>query len=429
MTTVHRPDWQVSQLVQEDGDAGTFRVARKVFTDPEVLELERRLIFSRCWLYLGHSSELLAPNDYLTRSVGGRQIIFNRDRKGNFAAFHNSCPHRGAKVAREKCGNAMAFKCFYHGWTFNNNGKFALRSPEGTYPAGFEKSSFPHLKPVAKLQSYRDFWFVNFDADAGNLSDYLGGIREMIDIVTDHSPDGMEIIGDDQRYFVGANWKLLVENSVDGYHAHETHSTYLDYLRNSFSVSQLVDPNRVTTGRDFGNGHGAMEGPMPWGRPVGRWVPSFGDEAKADIDLIRAELEDRLGAERAKRIAELSRNIAIFPNLIINDIMAITVRTFYPEAPDRMMVSSWAFGPKGEGAELRERRLNNFLEFLGPGGFATPDDVEALESCQASYSNNPEVEWNDLSRGLLREGGSKHDDEEQLRAFWRGWVQQMEAEA
>ena len=69
---------------------------------------------------------------------------------------------------------------------------------------------------------------------------------------------------------------------------------------------------------------------------------------------------------------------------------------------------------------MRERRLFNFLEFLGPGGFATPDDVEALEMCQRGYRNLQAVAWNDISKGMVREKPGTND-ELQMRAFWRQW--------
>ena len=72
--------------------------------------------------------------------------------------------------------------------------------------------------------------------------------------------------------------------------------------------------------------------------------------------------------------------------------------------------------------EVRQRRLDSFLTFLGPAGFATPDDIEALESCQQGFSSGG-VEWNDLSRGMGR--APEANDEEQMRAFWRRWQQQM----
>ena len=97
-----RRDDDAARIVQEDRTRSRFKVDRKAFTSQEIFEREREAIFGKCWLYLGHESELPNPNDFVTRQVGGRPIIFNRDRKGNFQAFLNTCPHRGAQVEREK---------------------------------------------------------------------------------------------------------------------------------------------------------------------------------------------------------------------------------------------------------------------------------------------------------------------------------------
>jgi p-cumate 2,3-dioxygenase subunit alpha len=417
-----------SRLVLDDRQAGLFKVARETFTSKEILQRETDLIFNRSWLFLGHSSELLNPSDFLTRSVGGRPLIFNRDRKGEFHAFFNTCPHRGAQVAREKSGNSLGFKCFYHGWGFNNDGRYATRSPQGSYPENFGADGSVDLKRVPHLEEYKGFWFVNFDAKAIGLRDFLADAKTFLDLLADHSPNGMEIVRGQQDYSIRANWKLLVENSIDGYHAAETHSTYFQYLVNAIGTdvtkvaSDMPDVTRV---HDLKNGHVVIEGRGPWGRPIARAIPAWGEKGKQEIDAAIAELQRRLGPERGARIADLDRNMVIFPNLVINDIMAITVRTFYPVAPDLINVSSWAFAPKGETPELRKRRLDNFLEFLGPGGFATPDDVEALESAQRGYINQDQAPWNDISRGMTKAvpGGS---DEEQMRCFWREWSKRME---
>ena len=219
------------QMVVEDRSRHLFRVARRAFTDESVLEAERRAIFDRCWLYLGHSSEIANNCDFITRAVGGRELIFNRDRAGAVHAFLNTCPHRGAMVVREKKGNALSFRCFYHGWSFNVNGRFASRFDEGNYGKEHYGGGCADLAQVPRLESYRDFWFVNFDRNAVSLADYLAGAKEYIDLVADQAEAGMEVVGSGQQYIINANWKLLAENSIDAFHGFPVHSTYFDYLK------------------------------------------------------------------------------------------------------------------------------------------------------------------------------------------------------
>ena len=330
-------------------------------------------------------------------------------------------------VVREKKGNALSFRCFYHGWSFNVNGRFASRFDEGNYGKEHYSGGCADLAQVARLESYRDFWFVNFDRNAMSLADYLAGAKEYIDLVADQAEAGMEIVGSGQQYVINANWKLLAENSIDAFHGFPVHSTYFDYLKNIGSLRMESSAGDFTARgmTNLGNGHAVIEYGSPWGRPIARWVPSWGDDKRELVASLRAGLIRRFGEERGMRIAEFSRNMLIFPNLVINDIMAITIRTFMPEAPDKMTVSAWALGANDEDAELRKLRLFNFLEFLGPGGFATPDDQEALENCQRGYRNMREVGWNDISKGMPRKGPPMNDDEEQMRCFWRQWRDRM----
>jgi p-cumate 2,3-dioxygenase alpha subunit len=291
------------------------------------------------------------------------------------------------------------------------------------------------LMAVPRFESYRDFYFANFDRDAVDLETYLAGAKPYIDLVVDQSPSGrMEIISGVQEYDIKANWKLLVENSVDDYHLVATHATWLNYMRNSGvnmtppKGSGLLLPTKGL-GKNLGNGHLTTDNPNYRGRPVARWISVYGEDAKADIDAIRAELVARVGEARASRIADTNRNLAIFPNLVINDGSSVTVRNFTPVAPDLMHVTAWALGPVEETEAQRARRLHAFLTFYGPGGFATPDDVTALENAQQGYASWREVPWNDLSRGMGKNDDQTNTDEEHLRVFWRRWNDLMEARA
>src|SRR5258708_35964334 len=93
------------ELIIDDRLGGIFRVNRRVFTDPEILEEERREVFDRSWLYAGLESEIANSGDFVTRKVGGRPVILVRDGDGAARAFLNTCPHRGNIVCRERAGS------------------------------------------------------------------------------------------------------------------------------------------------------------------------------------------------------------------------------------------------------------------------------------------------------------------------------------
>ena len=405
---------EIKDLIMEDSERGIFRYHRSALTSPDILELERERIFDKCWIYLGHESEVEKPGDFRRRTVVGRPLFFVRAKDGQVRVFFNTCPHRGATICRLDEGNADVLQCFYHAWSFNMDGDLVGRPDEAGYSEGFDRADMG-LKSPPRVDSYRGFYFVSFNRDVEDLYTYLAGAREYIDLIADQTTEGMRIIRGSNKYTMRSNWKLLCENSLDGYHGFPTHKTYFDYVA---SLWPDMPKSVQGEGQALGNGHTVMEYGAVFGRPTAMWTPLFAEDTKEEITNTRKRLVEQYGEERARRMCETGRNLLIYPNLVINDIMAITVRYFEPVAPDHIDVTAWELAPREESDDLLSARLDSFLTFLGPGGFATPDDVEALESCQAGFQASG-VEWSDISRGMHRE--AQATDELQMRGFWRQW--------
>ena len=242
----------------------------------------------------------------------------------------------------------------------------------------------------------------------------------------------MEVVRGCHEYEIKANYKLICENSYDGYHLELTHSSFVDYMRTMMRGIPVSEMNIHGGARSLGNGHACFELEIPTGRPVAQWLPVWGEEARDAIEAKKKELEARLGQARAGRIAVTNRNMVIFPNSIINDQQTVLLRTVTPTAHNRMIIRAWSIGPADEGPVLRRIRNEGALSFLGPGGFATPDDVEMLELCQKGYETS-DVEWNDISKGFRPDENSLNDSDEhfdnelQMRAYWTRWDQLMSA--
>ena len=98
---------QLSDLIIDDRRQARFKVHRSAFVSGEILALERERVFGKCWLYLGHTSELKKPGDFISRRVGGRPLLFTRDRDNRLHALYNTCPHRGALERRESQGRCV----------------------------------------------------------------------------------------------------------------------------------------------------------------------------------------------------------------------------------------------------------------------------------------------------------------------------------
>jgi p-cumate 2,3-dioxygenase alpha subunit len=418
-----------SNLVKIDAERGRFRVSRRVFTDPAIFALERDRILLKSWMYLGHESEIRAVNDYIVRLMIGKSVILVRDREGKVRAFINTCPHRGTQICRDERGNRKTFSCPYHGWTFRNSGELLSQNTERGYSARFNEDGAYNLSEVPRLETRRGMVFINFDPEAVALAEYLADAGDRIDMIADHSPDGVEVIEGCHEYAIRANYKLMAENSYDGYHLGPAHGSYLDYQRAILKGAMRED----FSGRalSLGNGHACFETDLFAGRPIAQWLPVWGEEARLAIEEQRRLLVQRVGEKRGAIIANIHRNTVVFPTTMINDERTILVRSVLPLSHNEMIVRSWALAPVNEPAILRKIRLENAISFLGPGGFATPDDIELLESCQRGYESGG-IGWNDVSKGFRPDERTANDsadwsDELQMRAFWLQYDKLMAA--
>lgn len=411
----------MSDYVLDDRKTPQFKVNREAMADTAVLAQERSKIFDKCWLYVGHESELRKPNSFKTRTLAGRPIIFARDGKGVIRVWLNSCPHRGAMVCREPEGNARFMTCFYHGWSFNTSGEQVSMPGDEAYSENFER---PGLAKPPRIDSYRGFVFASFDPDIVDLDTYLAGAKEYIDLVVDQSEVGMEVLEGTHEYSCKANWKLLVENSFDGYHAMSTHQRYFTMImaaREKIDTSLVIGKAR---GIDLGNGHAVIASAPGGDQVLGR---PLSPEGQAERTARYAAIGEKFGTDWAERLLG-NRNLVIFPNLVIIDlVMGVLIRKIDPITPDYMEVTAWHIAPPEEGEELRAQRLDNFLTFWGPGGLASPDDVEALESAQRGFATRKELPWSDISRGMAKRVATEQD-ELQMRTWWRRWNELMTGE-
>src|SRR5260370_2025258 len=179
-------DKSAENFVIDDQNAGLFRVNRRVFTDPECLEEERRRIFDKCSIYVGNESEVPHAGDFRSRNVTGHPMILIRGDDSAIRVLLNTCTHRGAMVCRQKSGNAKTFQCPYHAWTYNSRGQLIGVPGEDSYSEAFKRDDMGLLAPP-QVDNYRGFIFACFDSAADSLYDYLAAAREQLDLVVAQS--------------------------------------------------------------------------------------------------------------------------------------------------------------------------------------------------------------------------------------------------
>ena len=167
------------------------------------------------------------------------------------------------------------------------------------------------------------------------------------------------------EYSADANWKLFVENSLDGYHLLPVHVTYFEYLEKFEGTRPKL--GGLNEAIDLGNGHAVVALRGPWARPVARWLPALGEQNRERVEAAYAELVRKYGPERADMIGRVDFNVMIFPNLIILDLMGVVIRKLTPTAAGHTKITQWSLATAGEDPDMRARRLDNFITFQGPG--------------------------------------------------------------
>src|SRR3954454_21362940 len=263
-------------IVVEDWDRLTFRVNRVAYRSPEIFRREVETVWLRSWLYLGHETELPEPGNFKVRTIAGRPLIFCRDVHGKLHAFLNSCPHRGTILCRDSEGSTKNFQCFYHAWTFRTNGEVSSIPDPEAYESTDEFRASMKLREVPHLDSHEGFVFIAFDPDVPPLLEHLGDAADYITMIEQQHAGGMTTLPGVQLYSVRGNWKLAVENAMDGYHFSPTHNTFVGYLRESgFAVD---DDDQYAY--NLGNGHSLLILTGHGGRISMVWEPRFGEEER-----------------------------------------------------------------------------------------------------------------------------------------------------
>ena len=248
----------IIQRILNHHAAGTTDMTPEMMANPvanyaseSVLEQEQKTLFREFPLILGHSSELPDAGSFLTNNDTGMPLLITRNDAGEVQAFLNVCRHRGARVEDRPCGQARAFSCPYHSWTYDLNGSLrGLPGSEGF--DGLDKAEHGLVR-VPAFERFGLIWVrptpsetpIDIDAWVKPLAVQLDGL----DL-------GSHVIFESWKLDRQMSWRLALEGFQESYHFCHAHretacSNYLDnqsvfiqhypHVRHSVPLPKVVE--------------------------------------------------------------------------------------------------------------------------------------------------------------------------------------------
>lgn len=218
------------------------------YVDPAFLQLEKEKIFWRTWQLVGFAHQVSQPGDFFGCDIAGEPIVVVRDSAGVLHALSNVCRHRASTIASGH-GNCSILRCPYHGWTYALDGKL-MGQPEFEGVQNWDRSTV--ALPTYSVETWDPFLFVNLDGATPPLTEVLGDIPRR---VSGLGCDLTKLAYYGRRdYVIDCNWKVYIDNYLEGYHVPAAHPgllrelDYKQYRVDTYpSYSSHYAPLRPTT--------------------------------------------------------------------------------------------------------------------------------------------------------------------------------------
>jgi len=193
-----------------------------VYTDKDIYQSElERIWYGEHWLYAGLEAEIPTVGSYRTTTLGERSVIVLRNAPNEISVLENRCRHRGVTICQARSGKLDNITCPYHQWSYALDGTLQgvsfRRGIKGKGGMSPDFSPSDHSLVRLKVEVVNGVIWASF-------SDKTPPFREYFSERLWHSYERMFSgrklrIEGYTRQTIPANWKLIVENFRDPYHA------------------------------------------------------------------------------------------------------------------------------------------------------------------------------------------------------------------
>ncbi|MEC9247458.1 MAG: SRPBCC family protein [Pseudomonadota bacterium] len=218
------------------------------YTCPDFAKKEKEVFFERRPICVGATPIIKDPGSYLTHDLTGKPLLLTRNKTGLFQAFLNVCRHRGARIV-EGSGKKGIFRCPYHAWTYDIEGKLLSRPEEKCFSNRTREQS--SLTPLPSLEKNGLLWVIPAPSKSKiNLKQQLSSLSPELEAYN---------FGDFHHYKTRLlepkiNWKLSIDTFLESYHFSVLHRDSIDpifYRNQTFDKFgenfRLVSPRKTIT--------------------------------------------------------------------------------------------------------------------------------------------------------------------------------------
>jgi len=302
---------------------------KQAYYAAEWFHREQHSLFARTWHLVGYDSDFGETGDYVATRIGVHPIAALRDARGDLRAFKNICRHRGTELLEGKGNAGKTLVCPYHRWTYGLDGQ--LRGVPD------RSDCFPDLDRGAlnlhgaSVGRWKGMVFANPDPDA----DFQSWIAPLSAYGFPHDiADPNLKVGEELVYVLNCNWKVFVENALDGYHLAYLHENTLGGPKPGLNVWEQHGDHMVwySTERDG----------------IKNRIPQFVEDQARDTGLATIA-----GAETPG----YGGVYMLFPTtLIVPSPWSVTVSTLEPQDGDTTILRSRTWVPKSWWSPTEKRR-------------------------------------------------------------------------
>jgi phenylpropionate dioxygenase-like ring-hydroxylating dioxygenase large terminal subunit len=307
---------------------GIRRQSTHVYADDDHFAREVQTLFRQTPLVAGLSCDLPRAGDYFTVELGTTSAVVVRSENGQVRAFLNACRHRGSRLADGRGAANRVFRCPYHAWVYDIDGRLLGQPVAKDAFAEIDRDRFGLIELPASEDCGLIFVRPSPNAAPIVVPELLEGLGGEL---AGHNFDEWTLVGERQGAW-DMNWKMPYETFLEAYHIFALH-------RGSLAKEVMSTPMLS----EFFGPHGR-------GLLTGRKAPTLQERDTAEWTF--------------RRHANLV--YWLFPNTVLSMPMTghAELWQFYPgPAPDRTRMTIRFYAPEPPETEKQQRFWERMIEF------------------------------------------------------------------